>query len=284
MPLQSTPRSEQPPVVAIDPANGAAPRVRSVFISDVHLGSRGCRAEALLDFLRRVRCEQLYLVGDIVDLWCLRRGFYWPETHTAVLREILRKAATGTRVVYVPGNHDADLRELVGAEIRGIEVRRDCIHVTAEGRRLLVTHGDDFDAVVACQAWLATLGSTVYDYVIALNRMFNDARRLLGMSYWSLAGFLKGCSGEARRYIENFEHAAAYAAKRQGLDGIVCGHIHRHGIATIDGVVYANDGDWVENCTALVEDRNGRLAIWHWPHALPEQSAASTPLVGEKAA
>jgi UDP-2,3-diacylglucosamine pyrophosphatase LpxH len=282
--VQSTTRSEPSSVVTIEPPSGATPRVRSVFISDVHLGSRGCRAEALLDFLRRVRCEQLYLVGDIVDLWCLRRGFFWPEAHTAVLREILRKAATGTRVVYVPGNHDADLRELVGAEIRGVEVHRDCIHVTADGRRLLVTHGDDFDGVVACQPWLAALGSSVYDYVVALNRVFNEARRLIGLPYWSLAGFLKGCSGKARRYIGNFEHAAAYAARRQGLDGIVCGHIHRHEIATIDGVVYANDGDWVENCTALVEDRNGRLAIWHWPHARVAQPAAASPSIVEEAA
>ncbi len=271
-------------VIPMGPASGAAMRVRSVFISDVHLGSRDCRAEALLDFLRSVRCEQLYLVGDIVDLWCLRRGFFWPAAHTEVLREILRKASTGTRVVYVPGNHDADLRELVGAEVRGIQIVRDCIHVTADDRRLLVTHGDDFDGVVACQAWLARLGSTVYDHVIVLNRRFNALRRWFGLPYWSLAGFLKSCSGEALRYIENFEHAAAYAARRHGLDGIVCGHIHRHGIATINGVVYANDGDWVESCTALIEDRNGQLAIWHWPHALETQPAVARPAVVEEAA
>ena len=243
-------------VVTMGTAKTASMRVRSVFISDVHLGSRDCRAEALLDFLRGVRCEQLYLVGDIVDLWCLRRGFYWPASHAEVLREILRKAGTGTRVVYVPGNHDAELRELVGAEVRGIQIARDCIHVTADDRRLLVTHGDDFDGVVACQAWLAAFGSTVYDYVILVNRQFNAVRRWLGLPYWSLAGFLKGCSGKARRYIENFEHAAAYA----------------------------NDGDWVENCTALVEDRNGRLAIWHWPHALEAEPAVAAHAVVEEAA
>jgi UDP-2,3-diacylglucosamine pyrophosphatase LpxH len=280
------PEQQQPggSVVAMETPAGASMRVRTVFISDVHLGSRGCRAEALLDFLRRVRCQQLYLVGDIVDLWCLRRGFFWPAAHSEVLREILRKAASGTRVIYVPGNHDTEFRDLVGAEVRGVEIARDCVHVTADGRRLLVTHGDDFDGVVACQPWLAALGSTIYDYVIVLNRVFNRLRRALRLPYWSLAGFLKNCSGEARRYIGNFEHAAAYAAKRRGLDGIVCGHIHRHGIANIDGVVYANDGDWVENCTALVEDRAGRLAIWHWPHALEARPAAVEPAVVEEAA
>jgi UDP-2,3-diacylglucosamine pyrophosphatase LpxH len=256
----------------------SALRVRSVFVSDVHLGSRGCRAEALLDFLRHVRCERLYLVGDIVDLWCLRRGFYWPASHTEVVREFLAKVRQGTRVVYVPGNHDADLRELVGAEIRGIEVQRDCIHVTADDRRLLVMHGDEFDGVVKCQPWLAALGSNVYDLILALNRHFNRVRNGLGLPYWSLAGFLKSRSGEARRYVDNFERAAAYAARRYGLDGIVCGHIHRHGIQRIDGVVYSNDGDWVENCTALVEDRTGRLSIWHWPHAL----AGEAPTVQQR--
>lgn len=259
--------------------------MRSVFISDVHLGSRSCRAEALLDFLRHVRCEQLYLVGDIVDIWSLRRSVFWPRAHSEVVREILHKASSGTRAIYVPGNHDAELRELAGGEIRGVEIVRDCIHVTADQRRLLVTHGDDFDGVIKCQAWLAALGSSVYDHVITLNRLFNGVRRCLGLPYWSLASFLKNCSGNARRYVQNFEHAAAYAARRHGLDGIVCGHIHRHGIARIDGIVYANDGDWVENCTALVEDRNGRLAIWHWPHAdHGSQAVVAAPTLLEDAA
>lgn len=271
-------------VVARAAPIGRTVRVRSAFISDVHLGSRACRAEALLDFLRRVRCDRLYLVGDIVDLWSLRRGFYWPASHTAVLREVIRIAQQGTRVTYVPGNHDVELRELVGAQIRGVEVARDCIHVTADDRRLLVMHGDDLDGVVKCRPWLVALGSTIYDRIVELNVHFNRVRRRLGMSYWSLAGFLKNCSGEARRYVENFEQAAAYAARRHGLDGVICGHIHRHGIRRIDGIVYANDGDWVENCTALIEDRNGRLAIWHWPHALEAQPLPARFAAVEEAA
>jgi UDP-2,3-diacylglucosamine pyrophosphatase LpxH len=259
-------------------------RVRSVFVSDVHLGSRGCRAEPLLDFLRRVRCDHLYLVGDIVDLWSLRRGFHWPESHTRVVRAILDMVATGTRVTYVPGNHDADLRELAGGELRGIDVRRDCIHVTADDRRLLVTHGDEFDGVVQCPQWLAAFGSTVYDLILALNHRFNGLRHGLGLPYWSLAGYLKAQSGRALRHIEHFEIAAAHAARRVGLDGIVCGHIHRHALTRIGGVLYANDGDWVENCTALIEDRNGRLAIWHWPQALVVEPLPGRVSVAEDAA
>ena len=259
-------------------------RVRSVFISDVHLGSRGCRAEALLDFLQRVRCEHLFLVGDIVDLWNLRRGFHWPESHTRVLRTILDKAAAGTRVTYVPGNHDDDFRELAGAALRGVEVRRDCIHVTADDRRLLVTHGDEFDGAVQCPEWLAAFGATVYEVVLALNHRCNGLRHRLGLPYWSLAGFLKAQSGRALRYIEQFEHAAAQGVRRAGLDGIVCGHIHRQALRRIEGVVYANDGDWVENCTALVEDRNGRLSIWHWPQALAGQPVDVARTAVEEAA
>jgi UDP-2,3-diacylglucosamine pyrophosphatase LpxH len=265
-------------------APGSPLRVRSVFISDVHLGSRGCRAGALLEFLRRIRCEHLYLVGDIVDLWSLRRGFHWPESHTEVVRTILEMARSGTRTTYVPGNHDVELRELAGGQLRGIDVRRDCIHVTADDRRLLVTHGDEFDGAVQCPPWLAAFGSTVYDLVLASNHRFNGLRRQLGLPYWSLAGFLKEQSGRAQRYIGQFEQAAAQGARRVGLDGIVCGHIHRHALRRIDGIVYANDGDWVENCTALVEDRNGRLAIWRSPRHLAVQPMVQALAAVEEAA
>ncbi len=222
----------------------------------------------LLDLLARVRCEHLYLVGDILDFWSLRRDFYWPETHTRVLRSVLEKARGGTPGTDVPGNHDAELRELAGGEFRGIEIRRDCIHVTAAERRLLVMHGDDFDGIVKFPGWLASLGSSVYDVTIAVNRHVNRARRRFGMQYWSLAGYLKTRVGNARRYIDQFEGAAAHSARSHGLDGIVCGHIHRADLWQRDGFIYANLGDWVESCTALVEDRAGFLTLLHWPDTL----------------
>jgi UDP-2,3-diacylglucosamine pyrophosphatase LpxH len=238
--------------------------VKSAFISDLHLGTRGCRAEALLEFLKSVEMQTLYLIGDIVDLESLRRNLYWPRAHADVLREVVAKARAGVRVVYVPGNHDADLREFIGAEVCGIEVRRDCVHQTGQGVRLLVTHGDEFDAAVRCSRWLAALGSFAYDLTLALNHGLDRLRRRWGYSHWSLVGYLKLRVGTAARYIAAFEHAAAHAAKRRAVDGIVCGHIHRADISRIDGMLYCNDGDWVENCSALVEDRMGGLALWRW--------------------
>jgi UDP-2,3-diacylglucosamine pyrophosphatase LpxH len=240
------------------------PPVRAVFISDIHLGSRGCNAEALLSFLRSVQTESLYLVGDIVDLWSLRRGFFWPQAHNNVLRTLLGKAKHGTRVVYVPGNHDEDFREFVGMRFGNLEIVQDCIHVTAAGERLLVMHGDEFDSVVKCSPWLAAFGSRAYDFSIDMNRHFNRVRRAFGYDYWSLANYLKHKVKNAVNYISSFEQAVAAEARRRGADGVVCGHIHRAEITRLDGVLYCNDGDWVESCTALVEDRNGRLSIWDW--------------------
>jgi UDP-2,3-diacylglucosamine pyrophosphatase LpxH len=237
-------------------------RVRSVFVSDVHLGSRSCQAEALLELLTRVRCDHLYLVGDIVDLWSLRRQFHWPATHGRVIEAIAAHARRGTQVTYVPGNHDAELREFAGTELRGVRVLRDCIHVTADGRRLLVMHGDDFDSGLACPGWLSTLGGWVYDRTLAVHGWVARARRLLGLSYWSLAGFLKSRIGRVRRHVATFHACARNAAWQHGLDGIVCGHIHGAALTQQEGVVYANLGDWVENCTALVEAHDGRLALW----------------------
>jgi UDP-2,3-diacylglucosamine pyrophosphatase LpxH len=239
-------------------------RLRTVFISDVHLGSKGCRADLLLEFLKSVEVEQLYLVGDIVDFWAMRKNFFWPQEHNNVLRTILGKAKGGTRVRFIPGNHDADLREFVGSAFGNLEIHREYIHQTAEGKRLLVMHGDEFDTVVQCSPWLARLGSTAYDFTLQLNRYVNAVRRLFGYSYWSLANYLKHRVKNAVSYISSFERAVAHAARKRGVDGVVCGHIHRAEISDIDGVLYCNDGDWVESCTALVEDMNGRLAIWHW--------------------
>lgn len=240
-------------------------KLRTVFISDVHLGSKGCRADLLLEFLKSVEVEYLFLVGDVFDLWAMRKGFFWPQEHNNVVRTLLGKAKAGTRVIYIPGNHDEDLREFCGSVFGNLEIRREFVHATADGRKLLVMHGDEFDTVVKCSPWLAKLGSNVYDFLLGLNRHVNAMRRLFDMPYWSLASYLKHKARTAVQYIDSFEQAVAHAARRRGVDGVVCGHIHRAEIRDIDGVLYCNDGDWVESCTALVEDMNGRLALWSWP-------------------
>ena len=240
-------------------------RLRAVFVSDVHLGSRGCRADLLLEFLKSVDVEYLFLVGDIVDLWSLRKNFYWPQEHNNVLRTILGKAKGGTRVIYIPGNHDADLRDFCGSVFGNLEIHGEFVHETRDGRRLLVMHGDEFDALVKCSPWLARLGSSAYDLTLHLNRYFNAVRRVLGFPYWSLASYLKSRVKNAVQYISSFENAAAHAARQRGVDGVVCGHIHRPEISDINGIVYCNDGDWVESCSALVEDMNGSLSLWSWP-------------------
>jgi UDP-2,3-diacylglucosamine pyrophosphatase LpxH len=244
--------------------SGTKIRLRSVFLSDVHLGSRDCRAHELLEFLASVEIDYLYLVGDIVDLWSLRRSFYWPQEHNEVLRVILDMAREGTEVIYIPGNHDEDLREFCGSIFGNLRIRRSDVHTTADGRELLVLHGDEFDTAVKCSRWLARCGAVAYDATMRVNRAMNSFRRLLGLGFWSLAGYLKLRLPNAVRYVQAFEHAAAQAARQRGLDGVVCGHIHRAGIREIDSVLYCNDGDWVESCTALVEDMNGRLAIRSW--------------------
>jgi UDP-2,3-diacylglucosamine pyrophosphatase LpxH len=239
-------------------------RLRSVFISDVHLGFKGCRAEFLLDFLRRVECEQLYLVGDIIDLWSLQRSFYWPQAHNDVIRTVLGKAKHGTRVVYVPGNHDRPLRDHDGLTLGNVEIRREAVHQTADGRRFLLLHGDEFDSIVRASPLLESVGSRGYDAALRLNHYVNGVRQRLGYPYWSLAAFLKHQFRDVVQYIASFERALAVEARRRGFDGVICGHIHRAGITEIDGILYCNDGDWVESCTTLVEDFAGRLSLLRW--------------------
>jgi UDP-2,3-diacylglucosamine pyrophosphatase LpxH len=239
-------------------------RLRSVFISDVHLGSRDCRADELLKFLAGIETDNLYIVGDLIDFWSLRRSFYWPRAHGDVVRAILDRARAGTRVVYIPGNHDEELRELCGSVFANLQVRREFVHETADGREMLVIHGDELDTVVRCSRWLARIGSGAYSVAMGLNRLINAWRKLFGLPFWSLAGYLKTRIGNAARYVDAFERAAAHIAAQRGLDGIICGHIHRSGIRDIDGVLYCNDGDWVESCTAVVEDMSGRLSLWTW--------------------
>ena len=253
-------------------------QLRSVFISDVHLGSRDCRAGELLQFLSSIEVDYLFLVGDIIDFWSLRRNFYWPQQHNEVVRAILGKARDGARVIYVPGNHDSDMREFCGAVFGNLEIRRKYVHSTADGRELLVMHGDEFDAAVKCSRWLTRLGGGAYDLAMWLNRGVNSVRRACGMPYWSFANYLKLRLKNAVRYVEAYEHAAAHAAMQRRLHGIVCGHIHRPGIRHIDGVLYCNDGDWVENCSALIEDMAGRLSICSW--AQVAQGAPESDPVG----
>jgi UDP-2,3-diacylglucosamine pyrophosphatase LpxH len=239
-------------------------RYRAIWISDVHLGTRGCKAEFLLDFLRRTESDFLYLVGDIVDGWRLKRSWYWRQEHNDVLQKLLRKARKGARVVYIPGNHDEAGREYCGLQFGGVHVQKEAVHETADGRRLLVIHGDEFDAVVRYAKWLAVLGDRAYILLLAVNHWFNAARRRLGFPYWSLSAWLKGKVKNAVEYVSSFETAVAEEARRRGVDGVVCGHIHCAQIREIGGVLYCNDGDWVESCTALVEHFDGRLEILRW--------------------
>ncbi len=260
-----TPAATPPTVPATVPDHAAAdnPRlqVRTVFISDLHLGTPGCQAVALLDFLRDVECETLYLVGDIIDGWQLRRSWYWPQTHNDVVQKLLRKARKGTRVIFVPGNHDEFARKYVAHNFGGVDVVDDAMHLTADGRRLWVTHGDHFDGVIQCAKWLAYVGDVAYEFVLKVNHGFNSARARLGLPYWSLSRYLKLKVKRAVSYVSDFETAVAREARKRGADGVVCGHIHHAEMRVIDGVLYCNDGDWVESLTALVEYHDGRLAI-----------------------
>jgi UDP-2,3-diacylglucosamine pyrophosphatase LpxH len=243
---------------------------RSVFISDVHLGYHSCRAELLLSFLRATRTQNLYLVGDIVDLQSLKNQFCWPQTHSDVIRTLLGKAKHGTRVVYIPGNHDHQFREYCGLKFGNVEVRRRCLHTSAEGKRYLVTHGDQFDCHVACNPLLSWIGGWLYRQMMFIHSRMNAVRLRLGMGYWSLATFIKQRSGTAQRYIDRYKEAVTKTASRRRLDGVICGHIHRPEHDHMNGIAYINDGDWVENCTALVEHADGRFELLHWPKMLAE--------------
>jgi len=248
-------------------------QVRTVWISDLHLGTPGCQAAALLDFLRSVECETLYLVGDIIDGWQLRRQWYWPQAHNDVVQKLLRKARKGTRVIFVPGNHDEFARKYLDHNFGGVDVVEDCIHLMADGRRLWVTHGDLFDGVIQCAKWLAYLGDSLYEFTLKANRHFNSLRARLGLPYWSLSRYLKLKVKRAVSYLNDFEVAVAREARARGVEGVVCGHIHHAEMRDIDGMLYCNDGDWVESLTALVEHGDGRLEIVDWT----QRSAAAAP-------
>ena len=245
------------------PENFHAP-YRSIWISDVHLGTAGCKAAYLLDFLRENESETLYLVGDIVDAWRLKKSWYWPQAHNDVVQKLLRKARKGTRVVYVPGNHDEPLRHYLNLNFGGIEVMDEVIHTMADGRRMLVIHGDLFDGVIRHAKWLAYLGDSLYTVILQLNHWFNHLRVRLGFPYWSLSQYLKHKAKNAVGFICDFEEALANEARRRGLDGVICGHIHKAEIRDIDGILCCNDGDWVESLTAIVETHTGELRVVVW--------------------
>ena len=272
LPLASPPQD-----VDADDAPAGRLRVRTVWISDLHLGTPGCQAGELLAFLRHVECETLYLVGDIIDGWQLRRTWYWPQSHNDVVQKLLREARKGTRVIFVPGNHDEFARKYVQHNFGGIEVADEWIHETADGRRLWVIHGDLFDGVIQRAKWLAHLGDSLYQFTLKLNRHLNSLRARMGLPYWSLSKYLKLKVKRAVSYVGDFEAAVAREARRRGLQGVVCGHIHHAKLRDIDGVLYANDGDWVESLTALIEHADGRLEIFDWAQRTRQENPEAAP-------
>ncbi len=248
-------------------------QVRAIFISDVHLGTRACQADRLLDFLREHPSEHLYLIGDIVDFWSMSRGIYWTSAQNTVVQKILRRARHGGQVMLIPGNHDEALRAHDGLDFGGIRVQNEHIHVTADGKRLLLVHGDEFDQVTRYHRWVAVLGDMAYNLLVRINISLSWFRRRLGLTgYWSLAGYAKRKVKTAINFIFNFEDSVVRAVKERQLDGVVCGHIHWAALRQVDEVLYINCGDWVDSCTGIVEHLDGRLELISWGNA-----AVTTP-------
>lgn len=237
---------------------------RTVFISDIHLGMRNCQSDLVLDFLKHIDADTYYLVGDIVDFWKVRRGTFWPQSHNDVLQKLMRKARKGSRLIYIPGNHDEGLRDYCGMNFGSIEIRRDAVHTTADGKRYCVLHGDEFDVIVRYARWLALLGDRSYDFALALNIPLNYCRRVLGLGHWSLANYLKQRVKSAVNFIGEFEEALAHEAERRKVEGLICGHIHHANDRQIGPVHYLNCGDWVESCTAIGERADGTFEIIRW--------------------
>ena len=245
---------------------------RSIWISDVHLASRDCRADYLLSFLKHNKSDYLYLVGDFIDVWQLKRRWYWPQALNNVIQKVLARAKKGAKVIYIPGNHDECLRDFSGAQFGGVQISKQAIHVTADGRRFLVLHGDEFDAIVQHNRWMALLGDAAYGYLIWVNCMFNYMRRKLNMPYWSLSGYIKGRVKNAVRFVGAYEDAVVHFARKHNVDGVICGHIHQPAMKPLHGIEYCNTGDWIENCTALVEHHDGRMALVHWAKEWPDMT------------
>ena len=250
-------------------------KVRTLFISDVHLGTRGCQAEALLSFLRAHEAEQIYLIGDIIDGWRLKASWHWPQAHNDVVQKLLRQVRKGVRLVYIPGNHDEFLRDYAGSNFGGVEVMEEAIHVAADGRRTLIIHGDKFDDVVRNMKWLAHLGDAAYDFAIFLNRQISVIRRRLGLPYWSFSAYAKLKVKKAVAFVSAFEQAVAMDAARHKVHGVMCGHIHQPTMRRIGDIDYFNTGDWVESCSAIIETSDGAFELIHWRH---EENNPQIPL------
>ena len=256
-------------------------RVRTLFLSDVHLGTKGCQAELLLDFLRHYDADAIYLVGDIIDGWRPRSGWYWPQSHNDVVQKCLPKVRKGSRLIYLPGNHDEFLRDYVGANLGGIELVDQILHEAADGKRYLVLHGDQFDLVVRHAKWLAFLGDGAYTMALFVNTHLNIARRKLGLTYWSLSAWAKLKVKNAVNFISRFEELLSAEAKRHGADGVICGHIHHAALHDLHGVRYVNTGDWVESCTGVVEHYDGTMEVVRWADRArapqPQRALAADP-------
>jgi UDP-2,3-diacylglucosamine pyrophosphatase LpxH len=271
------------PVVP-EPTDGERRKYRTIWISDVHLGTKGCNAELLIDFLDHTDSDTMYLVGDIIDGWRLKKKFYWPAAHNDIVWRVLKRAKRGTRIVYIPGNHDEMVRPFCGMKFGDVEIARAAIHETADGRRLMVLHGDEFDTIMLAHRWLAFVGDALYHLMMGLNIWVNRVRRWLDLPYWSLSKMAKHKVKNAVEFISHYEEVVSRAAAERGVDGVVCGHIHTAEMRSFDGIDYYNDGDWVEGCTALVEHFDGRMEVLHWPEEIAkrkrmeaEHLAAGTP-------
>ena len=267
MPMKNLGLDVAPARTGGDDMSQACRRYRTIFISDVHLGTKGCQSALLLDFLRQNDADMVYLVGDIVDAWRLKQGWFWPQEHNDVVQKLLRKVRKHVRVVYVPGNHDEFLKDYLGVHFGGVEVVESAIHLGVDGRKYLVVHGDAFDMVVRHARWLALFGDWAYDAALGINTVLNIVRRHLGLTYWSLSQWAKLKVKSAVNFIGDYETALVTEAKRHGVDGIICGHIHHAAIHDRLGIRYMNCGDWVESCTALAETYEGRFELIQWSTA-----------------
>jgi UDP-2,3-diacylglucosamine pyrophosphatase LpxH len=269
-------------------ASGTATRsgrtkVRTLFLSDIHLGFRHARVRELNEFLHAVEAERIVLVGDIVDALSLARRAFWTAEHTEVVRTLLARQRSGVRLVYIPGNHDASLAMLAQMLQGQFEVHREWVHRTARGQRLLVLHGDQFDDLLPCPQWLTRVADVLHGATVMVSHSINNMRRALGRPYWALTERIKLGIGASLRYIEQFEQLAAQHARAQGYDGVVCGHIHRPNLRHIAGTLYGNSGDWVESCSALAENEAGELALLRWPDAAAAARGRAPDLLADAA-
>ena len=279
----SVPGLAQPKLSIPEPSDDQRRRYRTIWISDVHLGTKGCNAEMLIDFLDSTDSETMYLVGDIIDGWRLKKKLYWPASHNDIVWRILKRAKRGTRIVYIPGNHDEMVRQFAGLNFGGVEIQRAAVHETADGRRLLVLHGDEFDAIMLAHRWLAVVGDALYHLLMVLSGWINAVRRRFGLPYWSLSKMAKHKVKNAVEFISRYEDVVTRAAAARQVDGVVCGHIHTAEIKEFESVTYYNDGDWVEGCTALVEHFDGRMEVLNWPEEIARREALAALAVSGEA-